>query len=93
MRDQIRNLRSSAVELHIGELVLEGFLPLDRVQLGAVVQQELARLFAERGVPAGLAHTVEVASLDGGEFRVAPGSNAQAIGSQIAQAVYGGLGR
>jgi hypothetical protein len=93
MSGQNRNPRPSVVELHIGELVLEGFPPMDRAQLGAVVQQELARLFAERGMPAGLAPGGEVASLDGGEFHVAPGSNAQMIGSQIAQAVYGGLGR
>jgi hypothetical protein len=93
MSDQMRHPRPSVVELHIGELVLDGFPPLDRAQLGVVVQQELTRLFAERGVPAGLANGGEAASLDGGEFHVAPGSNAQAIGAQIAQVVYGGLSR
>ena len=61
--------------------------------LGAVVQQELARLLAERGLPADLARGGEVASLDGGEFQVKQGSKAQEIGAQIAQAVYGGLAR
>lgn len=83
----------ASIDLHIGELVLDGFPHLDRAQLGAVVRQELVRLLAERGVPAGLSHGSMVASRDGGEFHLAPGSNAQAVGSQIAQAVYGGLGR
>lgn len=93
MSDQIRNSRPSVVELHIGELVLDGFPLMDKVQLGAVVQQELARLLAERRLPTGLARGGEVASLDGGAFQVKQGSKAQEIGSQIAQAVYEGLGR
>jgi len=100
MRDQSRHPLKEiskptppVVELHIGELVLEGFPSLDQAQLGAVVQQELARLLAERGLPAGLARGGEVASLDGGEFQVQQGSKAPEIGAQIAQAVYGGLAR
>jgi hypothetical protein len=100
MRDRIRHPKTEItnptppnVELHIGELVLEGFPPLNQADLGAVVQQELARLLAERGLPAGLARGGEVASLDGGEFQVQQGSKAQEIGAQIAQAVYGGLAR
>jgi len=100
MKDQSRhpkggisNSSPPIVELHIGELVLEGFPPLDQAQLGAVVQQELARLLAERGLPAGLARGGEVASLDSGEFQVKQGSKAPEIGVQIAQAVFGGLAR
>jgi hypothetical protein len=89
----IRHPRPSVVELHIGELVLDGFPLTNQAQLEAVVQQELARLFAERGMPAGLASSGDVASLEGGEFHVVPESGAQAIGAQIAQAVYGGLSR
>lgn len=83
----------ASLELHIGELVLDGFPALDRAQLGAAIQQELSRLCAERGVPASLGQAGQVASLDGGEFLMEPGATAQVIGSQIAQAVYRGLGR
>jgi hypothetical protein len=100
MREQTRhqkidipNPTPPVVELHIGELVLEGFPPLDQADLGAMVQQELARLLAERGLPAGLARGGEIASLDAGEFQVKQGSKAPEIGAQIAQAVYGGLAR
>ncbi len=88
MTDQIRK---ASVELHIEELVLEGFPHLDRTQLGDAVRDELARLMAERGVPPGLAQGGTVARLEGGEFQVAPGANARTIGAQIAQAVYRGL--
>jgi len=90
---EVPNSSSPILELHIGELVLEGFPHLDQAELGAVVQQELARLLAERGLPTGLACGGEVPSLDGGEFQVKQGSQAPEIGVQIAQAVYGGLAR
>jgi hypothetical protein len=92
-QNEITNPPPPVVELHIGELVLEGFPHLDQAELVAVVQQELTRLLAEGGLPAGLARVGEVASLDGGEFQVKQGSQAAEIGVQIAQAVYGGLAR
>lgn len=95
MTDQIRRPQSEtqnpAIELHIEELLLDGFADLDGAKLGAAVQEALGRLIAERGGPASLAHGGTVAHLDAGAFAVAPGSDAQVIGSQIAQAIYGGL--
>lgn len=81
------------VELHIEELVLDGFPALDGARLGAIVQQELGRLFIQQGIPNGLEQRNMVARLDGGEFQAESDSDAQAIGAQIAQAVYGGLSR
>jgi hypothetical protein len=81
------------VELHIEELVLHGFAPGDRYRIGEALERELARLFAERGVPAALAANEKVGRLDGGEFAGQPGARAEAVGAQIAQAVYGGLSR
>jgi hypothetical protein len=98
-------MTSPDLEIHIEELVLYGFTTdesgkyilteqtLDSARISAAVQSELTHLFAERGVSASLAHSGEVASLDGGEFHVTPGSNAQVIGSQVAQAVYRRLSR
>jgi hypothetical protein len=82
-----------ALELHIEELVLHGFMPQDRHWIGAAVEAELTRLFAEQGVPPSLAQGGEMAHLDGGAFDVAPSSTAEAIGCQVAQALYGGLNR
>ncbi|HVF29049.1 MAG TPA: hypothetical protein VM943_12460 [Pyrinomonadaceae bacterium] len=83
----IRNPQS--VELRIDELVLDGFAPGDRYLIAEVVESELARLFAERGVPRGFAHDVKSARLDAGVFNVAQGSGAKIVGAQVAQAVFG----
>lgn len=79
------------VRLRIEELVLEGFPPGDRYRITAAVETELARLFAEQGIPPGLAGGGTVPMLDGGSFDVAPHARTDQIGAQVAQAVYGGL--
>lgn len=79
------------IELHIEELVLHGFAPADRYAISEAVQRELTRLFAEHGVHPTLAKGRQVESLDGGVFHVKRGSRPDAIGTQVAQSVYGGL--
>jgi hypothetical protein len=81
------------IELDIDELVLHGFAPGDGDQIGAAIRRELARLFAEQGLPAGLGTGGAVPRLDGGGFQVAAGATTDAIGAQVAHAVYGGLER
>jgi hypothetical protein len=82
-----------ALTIHIERLILEGFPPdaLDAGQVQMAIQLELARLLAEGGLGA------EIAA--GGAFatRLAPpiagpAQQPQALGAQIAGAVYGGLG-
>ena len=85
-RDDFVNL-----ELQIEELILHGFAPGDRTRIGESVQQELARLFTEQGVPLFLYQGGEVGHWDGGEFEMAAGMQAGAIGVQIAQTIYGGF--
>ena len=82
-----------SIELHIEELVLHGFSPGDRYRIAEGVEQELSRLFADRGVPESLAEGGEIVSVDGAAFEVAPRSRAEAVGAQVAQAVYGRLRR
>ena len=79
------------IELHIEELVLHGFSPGDRYRIAEGVEQELTRLLADRGVPQSLERGGEIANMDGGAFEIAQGSRAEAIGAQVAKAVYGGL--
>lgn len=86
-------MRPARLELHIEELVLHGFAPGDRQAVADALQGELARLFAERGLPSALAQRGEVTRLDAGSFPVAPRSGAAAVGAQVAQAVHGGLSR
>jgi hypothetical protein len=83
----------SSVEIRIEELALHGFTPIDRYRLAAAVERELARLFTDQGVPTSLAQGNEIAHLNGGRFEVAAGANAEGIGIQVAQALYGGLTR
>ena len=81
------------VELHVEELVLDGFEPGDRYRIAQALQRELTRLFTAQGVPAGMAQGGEMASLDAGTFEMRPGAKAGTIGAHVAQAVYGGLSR
>jgi hypothetical protein len=80
------------VELHIDELVLHGFAAADRARIGAAVEQELTRLIARQGLPAGLGSGA-TAHLDGGSFTVAPTASPDGIGAQVALSVLGGIGR
>lgn len=79
--------------LHIDELVLDGYAPADRYRIATAVETELAHLLATTGVPAGLQAGLAITYLDGGSFGVAPRSGPEAIGSQVAQAVYRSLSR
>lgn len=81
------------IDLHIEELILEDFRPSDRHRIGAAVERELARLLAERGLPSGLAQGADLPRLDGGSFEAKPGARPEAVGRQVAGAVYGGLKR
>ncbi len=79
------------IELHIEKLVLHGFSPSDCHRIGRSVVFELARLFTEQGISHSMSKGGEFTHLDGGTFNIAPSSKAEAIGSQVAQAVYKGL--
>lgn len=83
----------SSVELHIEELVLQGFDPAHRYTIGDAVECELARLITEQGEPMAITHDVAIAHLNGGTINMKPGSNGEAAGIQLARIVYGGLGR
>lgn len=82
-----------SIELHIEKLVLHGFTPGDRYRIADAVERELARLFAEQGVPPALAQEAEVSRLDAGAFAIAPGARVNAVGAQMAHTVYGGFSR
>jgi len=84
-------MKPKNIELNIDELVLYGFAPDDRHRIGGAVEQELSRMFDDEGVPEALEGGREVASVDGGAIELATGSRAEAVGVQVAQAVYRGL--
>jgi hypothetical protein len=83
------DLMSAHLELQIDRLVLHGFAPGDRLQIGEAVQQELTRLFAQ-GIPPSLMQSGQIERQDGGTFELTAGAT-EGIGVQIAQAIYHGL--
>jgi hypothetical protein len=77
------------LQLTIDHLVLPDLPPSQRVRVVEIVEQELGRLWAERGMPAtmsGASLTLEAARIE-----VAAGADAQAMGRQVAHALYGQL--
>jgi len=94
-RARPNGINPKSVELHIDELVLHGFSPGDRYAIAEAVENELSQLFAEQfatqGVPPCFAQNSEPARVDVGAFNVAPGSNGNSIGNQIARSVHRGL--
>ena len=86
-------MKPKSIELHIEELVLQGMPAGDRQRIGAVVQRELTRMLAERGMPPAVASGAEIESLSGQSFELARGASPDAIGVQVARAVYGGIKR
>jgi hypothetical protein len=83
------------INLHIERLVLDGvnIAPGQRHLLQASVEAELTRLLTDGGLSAGLAQGAAVPRLSTGGIQLAGGNNPARIGRQIAQSVYGGIGR
>ena len=79
------------IELNIEELILHGFSPSDRLKIGEAIRTELARIVSQQGLPAGIANGGDITNIDGVSFRMTKNTNAQLIGTRIAQSVYGGL--
>jgi hypothetical protein len=87
----IRN--SQSVELHIEELVLDGFAPANRYAIRDKIERELTRLFSEEGAPTAITQDGEIAQLDRGAFEISGAYNSETIGMQLAKAIYGALGK
>jgi len=87
-----RNTATPAnIELHIEELVLDGFAARDRYLIAEAIERELTRLFTEQSLTLASAEPIAMAQLDGGSINVRPGTGAETIGAQLAQAIHGGL--
>ncbi len=84
------------INLNIDQLVLEGITlsPRERRQLQASVETELSRLITENGLASYLhSNNTNVSSLSTGAIQVAANPNPAQLGTQIAHAVYRGLGQ
>ncbi len=83
------------VNLNIERLVLEGFRlrPGEHALVRAAVEMELTRLLAERGVPTQLLSIGALPRLAASDMRLDGGESPKQIGTRIARALYGGIGR
>lgn len=75
------------IELHIEELVLNGFVPEDCCRIGEAIEKELAILLAKQGIPS-LKEGLEIEGMNAGEIAVARGAIPEVTGAQIARVVY-----
>ena len=83
------------VNLHIDRVVVDG-VSLERGserQVRAAVERELSSLFLTRGVPLSVQHSMALPAVSGNTIPVSNGVSATRVGSQIAQAVYQGIGK
>lgn len=76
-----------SVELHIEELVLHGFAPVQRQQVEEGVQRELTRQLQQWDPAALPSPNRQFESLNAGSFRLSLGQ-ADAFGCQIARSIY-----
>src|SRR5262249_11533481 len=88
------------IELHIGELLVHGFAPVDRYRLAEAFRTELVRLVRQNGLPGSVclaaadpAFASGLRPLNAGSFCGGERESPEALGEKIAQRVYGGLTR
>jgi hypothetical protein len=81
----------SPIELSIEALVLRNLPHEQRYQIAASVERTLLRLVSEQGLPPSLAQGSYIPRLTIDQFPLIAGASADAIGEQIAQAIYSKL--
>lgn len=79
------------IELHIGELVIDGARPADRYRIAESVERELARLLSELGFPMGIERNVHIDRFDGGRITQSSSARAETLGARIARSLYDSL--
>ncbi|MEG9436337.1 hypothetical protein JAO29_09190 [Edaphobacter sp. HDX4] len=83
------------IHLHIDRLILDGvsLSVRERLHLQAAVEMELGRLLAEGGIAGGLENGAALNAVRGGTLQLSHNPSGKGLGKQVAQAVYGGIGR
>jgi hypothetical protein len=83
------------INLHIERLILDG-LPIGHGQgsfVKAAVEAELSRLLAAKGLNPDLLSGGMIPTVQADSIQLSGGSSPAALGHQIAQALYGGIGQ
>lgn len=78
---------AARIEIHIDELVLDGFGSGDRHRIGEAVEHELNRVLSQRGAGWPDARTSTVTRVDGGSFTMPATGHPNAVGREIGGAV------
>ena len=83
------------IRVHIERLILDGVAlgAREGPRLQAAVEMELGRLLGGRGMANGLVNDISVDSVRGGSVQLTSKATGAGLGKQIAQAVYGGIGK
>jgi hypothetical protein len=82
---------SRQIELHVDELVLDGFDAADARGLGAALEAELVRLLTGGGLPQ-LQDDRTLGIVDAGAVPLGR-DGSRGLGSRVASSVYGSLAR
>jgi len=84
-------MKPRQIDLHVEELILEGFPVADRQVIGIAFRAELTRLLTDQGLPTDKAVSRQVAALSARPITITAGARPEAVGIQTARAVYQGL--
>ncbi len=82
---------STSVIIHIDGIVFEELSPFEARLAGQAFATELGKMFEIKGLPDFLARNTAVQTLSLEGFEIPPAARPQAIGRELARAVYGGL--
>ena len=77
------------VELHIEELVLDGFEPHQRYEIAEALRARLGEILADRGVPSALLENI--GAIDAGSISLGQSVSPARTGSAAADAIYRGF--
>ena len=81
------------IELVIDELVLHGFDRRDQYRIGQAIQHELTNLLSRAEGVSSLDRDQERARVNAGTVHVPEGAQPSVVGTNVAQAVYRGIGQ
>lgn len=82
-----------SVELHIHQLLLEGFEDADQIAIRRAVETELTLLLSQGGMPQFPSERQSTDCIDGGMFHLGTNTTVRRLGSHIARAIYSGLSK
>jgi len=80
-----------SIELHIEELIVDGFTPDNRERFVVAVETELVRMLNEKGIEHSLTENMEIERITGSAFRLKPDEPSETAGRHLAKAIYKGM--